>query len=664
MLRLGGGLIVLLWWWSCCISQYNHHGGSSSDRHGTGAVLFAAAAAETATVIVEDEHRTMGNVDGTIDDEEEDILDEAATEPVDDDTLTMQAAQMLGEKFLQAVEDVKEYLSSHSQQSRKQKQQDQGQKDQGHQQQNQQKNQKNLKILRSSVRQFLIDNSLVNDFQSFHYADRHIKEIQSIPNDYDCMKREFDLQSPDYNVEEAADVLYKCRLLIIRNAHNPEYIETFRNSHGKYLRALQQGKTSINNKVLYDPSIRRYELLLPKQHYMSEIAENEHILELLEVPQLLDTNLFIHSFGTSITESNGTPHQNWHEEDNYILDTSDSFQLFGIAGHDLPPYTINMFTPLLNLTYDHGPTEFCVGSSILTGLYGGYPLFNPKILKEGGNTDFDELYEFGYETLYGRSGGNYPCPPQFLRTAKLNMGDVVLFDYQILHRAGHNLSNDTRAQIYVAYSRPWFRDLNYHYNTHGDEIYYGSKTTHTRFIEQDTNNPNEVLEVCESDNCENEPPLESIRAILGKHSPPEPSEYEPKEDGLLRDDENDAYGKMMMKQKLRKYRITFYVSIVDLDAGTSIYLDDTLVHTLQQDGPKEVEVANAYIGSKLSIVSSTGQVYKTWKVPFRLYQLMVSKAILGIATNNDDDDSRGNAEATPPTCKKNGDESSCPADSP
>ena len=690
----GGGLIVVVvLWWSCCVCHHNNHGSSSSDRGDKTVTLYAAVAAAAEAVTVEDNNKpttTTGGVaadeididimetmegdeydDEYDDDDEEEKGQEMEEEVVvdNDDKLTLQAAQMLSDKFLQAVEEVKEYLSSQQQQQ----QQDQEQQSRSQQRQNH--------ILRSSVRQFLTDNQLVNDLQSFHYADRHVKEIQDIPYDEDCMTREFDLQDPsNYNMEEAADVLYKCRLLILRNVHDTKYIDTFRNYHGKYLRALQQGKTTINKKVLYD-DIRRYELLLPKEHYVSEIAENRHILNLLEMPQLLDSNMFIHSFGTSITEP-GTPHQYWHEEDNYIFDSSDSFELFGIAGHDLPPYTINMFTPLLNVTYDHGPTEFCVGSSILTGLYRGYPLFN-KNIKQG--TDFDELYQFGYETLFGRTGGSYPCPPQFLRSTTLNVGDVVLFDYQILHRAGHNLSNDTRAQIYVAYSRPWFRDLNYHYNTHGDDIYYGSKTAHTRFIEKDPSNPDEVFEVCETVNCENEPPIESIRAILGKHSPPAPSEYEPnnEEDDLNDDNENeeknddddddDTHGKIMIKnkKKKRKYRsITFYVSIVDLDAGTSIYLDDQLVHTLEQDGPKEVEVTDAYIGSKLSIVSSTtGEIYKTWKVPFQLYQLMVSKAILGISstTNTNDDGNEDDGTITmQPTCSKNknGDESSCPVDSP
>ena len=301
-----------------------------------------------------------------------------------DNALVETATNMLNEKFRQALDDVKKYMIEEL------KGKADGGEDSG-------KNDLLRKTLTPSIRQFLVDNSLVNDLQSFHFADRHIKEVQEMANDPDCMSREVDLNDPNYDILEAADVLYKCRLLIIRNVHNSKHIDKFRTMHGAYLRALQQGKTTIDKKVLYDPSIRRYELMIPKEHYSQAIAENKNILRLLEVPQILDESLFIHSFGTSITEPN-TPHQHWHEEDNYILNTADSFEMFGIAGHDLPPYTINMFTPLLNLTYDHGPTEFCLGSSIMTGLYRSQPLFEPNMIKQtkdGKFKDFEQLFEFG-----------------------------------------------------------------------------------------------------------------------------------------------------------------------------------------------------------------------------------------------------------------------------
>ena len=47
-----------------------------------------------------------------------------------------------------------------------------------------------------------------------------------------------------------------------------------------------------------------------------------------------------------------------------------------------------------------------------------------------------------------------------MRDPILKMGDVVLFDYTIVHRGGANTSPDLRAMQYVTYSRPWFHEPN------------------------------------------------------------------------------------------------------------------------------------------------------------------------------------------------------------
>jgi hypothetical protein len=294
---------------------------------------------------------------------------------------------------------------------------------------------------------------------SFLYTDRHIEDVLSIVNDPDCMSREFDIRSPDYQGSEAATVLEKCRVIVLRNLFTESFIlDKFKPAYTKYLNALQQRRLDPLHRVIYDQSYptKRYEIMLPSSFgAWHELTHSPHIAEILERPQILDFSYFLHSLGTVVTEP-GAPHQGWHEEDNYIWDTIFSWENFGIAGHDLPPYVINLFSPLLNLTHDHGPTEFCVGSSITTGLLSWshdkeFRVYDPELLKmlqENKSNAFTSLLEF-HKGATGMTEEPLPCPPANLRSVLLNVGDAVLFDYQIIHRAGHNNameSKDTRGR--------------------------------------------------------------------------------------------------------------------------------------------------------------------------------------------------------------------------
>ena len=78
----------------------------------------------------------------------------------------------------------------------------------------------------------------------------------------------------------------------------------------------------------------------------------------------------------------------------------------------------------------------------------------------------------------------------------------------------------------------------------------------------------------------------------------------------------------------------FYVSVVDLDAGSSIAVDGETIAIITET-PAQAEIV-ASVGGKLTVHSPTGMVQKSWVVPFGIRQLMVNKAILGIDDNNDD----------------------------
>ena len=47
------------------------------------------------------------------------------------------------------------------------------------------------------------------------------------------------------------------------------------------------------------------------------------------------------------------------------------------------------------------------------------------------------------------------------RVERLNVTDVLLFDYQVKHRGGTNRSPDLRSLLYLTYARKWYKDTNF-----------------------------------------------------------------------------------------------------------------------------------------------------------------------------------------------------------
>jgi ectoine hydroxylase-related dioxygenase (phytanoyl-CoA dioxygenase family) len=100
--------------------------------------------------------------------------------------------------------------------------------------------------------------------------------------------------------------------------------------------------------------------------------------------------------------------QKWHGDGGHLFDHT-----------DLPPHCINVFYPLVDLSTENGCTEFVPGSHRLR--------------------HFDSTIE----TTFGLC-----C----------KIGGAVLFDYRLKHRGGSNISQEPRPVLYLAYSKPFFRD--------------------------------------------------------------------------------------------------------------------------------------------------------------------------------------------------------------
>ena len=96
----------------------------------------------------------------------------------------------------------------------------------------------------------------------------------------------------------------------------------------------------------------------------------------------------------------------------------------------LPPYALNVFIPLDDVTEELGPTEFCVGSH--------YREEAIKVMK------------------YLESGDEKSAK---VIAPLLKTVDALIYDYRVCHRGTQNLAEKTRPMLYLMYSRPWFSEF-------------------------------------------------------------------------------------------------------------------------------------------------------------------------------------------------------------
>ena len=98
----------------------------------------------------------------------------------------------------------------------------------------------------------------------------------------------------------------------------------------------------------------------------------------------------------------------------------DSTYLFGglPSEIDLPPHSLNIIVPLMDVPLERGPTEFWPGSHK-----------RPEIT------------------------GATTVPPQ---RVPMRAGSLFMLDGRLLHRGGPNCSDVVRPAIYIDYQRPWY----------------------------------------------------------------------------------------------------------------------------------------------------------------------------------------------------------------
>uniref|UniRef100_A0A6V2DTI8 Phytanoyl-CoA dioxygenase n=1 Tax=Ditylum brightwellii TaxID=49249 RepID=A0A6V2DTI8_9STRA len=284
------------------------------------------------------------------------------------------------------------------------------------------------------------------------HADRFFREIRYILDDEECMSGTLDVESPAFNMEDVIRLFDKCRLVHLRNFYPKKMLMDYKRNITSYVQGIasgrisEEGKTSYSGEMYYfsERTPYRYDLCFTEDLVNEELLLNDLLMDILRHPFVLDEKMNMLDFGVILAEP-GAPVGHWHRDSgDYIFPIS--FSTSDVAGHDLPPFAVAVITPLLNVTMKHGPTEFCMGSSNLAGLDSLFlediPVKDPALR---------ELRDLFVECT------DICCPAEAWRTPLLSFGDVLLFDYSLFHRGGHNDSPDLRALIYNTYSRPWVR---------------------------------------------------------------------------------------------------------------------------------------------------------------------------------------------------------------
>jgi len=295
-----------------------------------------------------------------------------------------------------------------------------------------------------------------------YHADRHFSNILETFDNYDCLEREFDVSLKDDTIiHDARLVFEKCHLVVLRNVFSKEQVQDLHSKFSKYVGEVYTGKTTTpkggratthggDSFVLHEGN-KRWNILPPRNLVTSDIFAHPIIMQILSSPTILGDDLIVNHIGNINAEA-GAQAQGWHA-DGVHLQGDDSLQDFGVAGHDLPPYAVNMFTPLLDMTHDLGPTEFCLGTSNLRGLGAEYDVLDDRWLQDG---IVESLFDFDQ-----KRDAEQPCPTGFNRIPLLNRGDVVLVDYMMTHRGGINNSSHLRSLLFITYSRKWYHDSNF-----------------------------------------------------------------------------------------------------------------------------------------------------------------------------------------------------------
>ena len=303
------------------------------------------------------------------------------------------------------------------------------------------------------------------DVPTFHppIVDKYFQNMLDISNDPDCMEGEVDFSADEFVIEKAIKMWHKCHLLVLRNvftdAQGFNVAQEFARNATKFVHDVNAGRVNDNGTTTYsepmfmhDVEVNRWDMLLPKSLASHpQVLAPEKLMRFLEDERVLGDSFKALSFGLVMAEP-GASSQMWHQDERPMFGDGSIFH-YGHGGHETPAVQMVALAPLINMTRSHGPTEFCLGSSAVNGLFTDYfnlmtwkdPNLKEKVLDMlGGHPEERFLYDF--------------CPSKMWRSPLLNVGDMVLWDYNLNHRAGPNDSADFRSAMYTSYARRTVQD--------------------------------------------------------------------------------------------------------------------------------------------------------------------------------------------------------------
>ena len=182
-----------------------------------------------------------------------------------------------------------------------------------------------------------------------------------------------------------------------------------------------------------------------KPYTQPNIITNTYIYPIIQ--SLLGPNATLLYVGLILSFPNSVD-QPWHQDGTLLFDDADDEknenESFRNDDVHLPPYALNVFIPLEDVTEDVGPTEFHIGSHYAV---------KAKRIMEGYHATVGTTTTTNSEVEENQYEVEEPIGPL------LKCGDVLIYDYRVCHRGTKNLSFDkTRPMLYLMYARPWFQE--------------------------------------------------------------------------------------------------------------------------------------------------------------------------------------------------------------
>ena len=140
----------------------------------------------------------------------------------------------------------------------------------------------------------------------------------------------------------------------------------------------------------------------------------------------------------------GAREQLWHIDGEHLFTSEPGFRPCGsqeveffrrdMTESILPAHCLNIFVPLVDVESDNGGTEFCLGSHFHT------KFFSDDIVWQ--DSQWKDRIGFKGDVL----------------ALKVNAGEVLAFDYRVLHRALEHKGREIRPVLYYTFTKRWFSD--------------------------------------------------------------------------------------------------------------------------------------------------------------------------------------------------------------